>query len=261
METDGTTETTNTLLAGEIKLGVTSSTPTFCAYSGLLDFKGNPISDIRIVLATYDDAFQIMCPKNSDIKTIQDLKGKRVSLNTMGGGGYLTSVLLLGALGIDAANDIRPYYLTMSESASAVQEGSLDAFIYIGGPGASVGLEMAASNSGLKIISLSEEEIQTIMAEVPVLSPKQISVGTYPGVDYEIRTVGGATSLISTEAVPTEEVYEALKILCEHHDEFVSTNSQAAFSTAENTIISFPKGSIPLHSGAEKYFRELGLIK
>jgi len=257
--TVGAAETMNLMDTGECQVGGGTGSIVYFAYTGQGEWADyGPITNFGIMYATYPDYFHIIVPADSDINSLSDLEGKRLSINTMGNGANQTTLMYFEALGIEE-DWYQPYYLSTAESSAALQEGSIDAMIFIGGAGASAALELASTRTGMKLVPFSEEEIKILSEAVPVVIERTIPAGTYPGVDYDVQTVGGCTVLCANLDVPEEVVYQAVKALNEHHDEHVEAISVAEYSTPENTVSDW-KGVIPFHPGAERYFRELGLI-
>jgi len=255
----GSTENIELVHVGDAQLGGVPATTFYMAYEGEGgDWVDNAYHELRSVYASVPGYFQIMAPENSDINTIADLEGKRVAFGVRGSGGEDIVKFWFKCLGIDANSFLDINYISASDSVTAIQEGTLDAFVFTGGIGASVGLELAASPVGLKLISLSDEEVALLTANDPADHPQVIPAGSYPGVDYEVNTVGNSAVIVTTADIPDRAIYEMCRIIDEHYDEIADHNA-TAYSTAEHTVGDW-YGSLPMHPGAEQYFRDKGLI-
>ena len=258
--TKGTTENMKYIGSKEALIGAGGGSTAYQAYYGKGAWKGKPIKSLRVVYALYADAWQIFLPKNSPVNSLSDLKGKRVNLQIPGSGGYTINHTHLKTLGIDPKKEYKPSYFSTKEAVQAMKEGRIDAHLYAGGPRGSAGIELASSRVGLKLISLTDEEIKKIKAAEPDQMEVIVEAGSYPNVDYEVKTVGGMTALLAHEDVPEKVIYNIVKVLEEKHDELVKAIAIAKSSTAKNTVKAY-QGVIPFHPGAEKYFKEIGLIK
>lgn len=199
-----------------------------------------------------------MVPEGSEINSISDLEGKRVSFFLMGGTADITTGVIFEALGI---SNFQPRYLDGTDGLSALQDGSIDAMVYTGGLGPSVLMEMAASRNGMKILPFTQDEVHAIeAASEGILRGRTIPEGYYNGDDGEVLTVGSSVPICVSNDLPDEVVYQIVKTLEEHHDELADTLKAASYSTAANTVIDWGDSIIPIHPGAERYFRELGLM-
>lgn len=163
----------------------------------------------------------------------------------------------LDALGLSFA-DFDAKYLSVAESVNALKDGSIEGyFVGIGTP-SSAFIDLAMMPSGLKLISLSQEDIKKCHTKYNFLTETVIPANTYKGVDYETRGVGRWHFLVCRADFPEEAAYQIAKALTEHHKELMAVMVAAKYSTPENTL---KEAIIPLHPGAEKYFREKGFIK
>jgi len=184
--------------------------------------------------------------------SIYDFKGKKVSFGPKGGGSYELIRYVLDSLGLSFA-DFDAQYLSVAESIDAMKDGAIDAYaVAIGTPSAAF-LDLATMRGGMKLISLSPEDIRKAGAKYDFLSETIIPAGTYKGVDYEVRGVGRWHFMVARPDVPDEAAYQIAKALTEHHDDLVKIMPAAKQSTPENTV---KQAVIPVHPGAERYFRE-----
>ncbi|MFH1759488.1 MAG: TAXI family TRAP transporter solute-binding subunit, partial [bacterium] len=258
--TKGTTENMKYVGSKEAVIGAGGGSTAYQAYYGLGAWKGKPLKTLRVIYAMYPDAWQIYLPKNSTVNTLSDLKGKRVNLQTPGSGGYTINHTHLRSLGIDPKAEYKAFYLSTTEAIQALKEDRIDCTLFAGGPGGAAGIELANSRVGLKLISLTDEEIKKIRAVEPDQGEVIVDAGSYSGVDYDIKTVGGMTALLAHIDVPENVIYNIVKVLEENHGQLVKAISIAKSSTAKNTVKAYDN-VIPFHPGAVKYFKEIGLIK
>lgn len=260
ISTLGSSENINFIDSGDCQIASVGSVPGYCAWTGaeVADWAGNPVTSLRTVYAMYPDYFGITVSGESGIKTLADLSGKRVSFDQRGNGGSTASLMIMDALGIDIEKEYDAHFTSIAETMAAIQEGSLDAHCSFGGIPTTGVQELANSRIGAAFVQFTDEELETICEGVPLLRRATQPDGVYPGVPA-IDTVGSCTVLMASEDTPTEAIYEFVKILTEHHDELQEVTNAAAIADPENTIAYWAE-TIPLHSGAEQYFKELGLL-
>ena len=252
----GSSEDVNLLAANEIDAGICTRLVAASAARGEVDWEGRPVEGLRILNYMYADYFYICVSENSPYNSLSDLEGRRVNVGDKGGGIYTGAVQVLQALGIEESEYFNSYYLSVTEAASAVQDGSLDALFIYGSASNSSIMEMQASRSGLKIIGLTPEEIDTICENNPMFAPA-VMEDSYPGIP-QIETVGGAMCFLGTDRLPDEVVYELCRILDEYHDELVTITEYAADSTMENTAL-MENDIVPLADGTRAYLEDAGI--
>ena len=227
------------------------------AYTGQGPWAETGAIDFGIGYVCYPDYVQIITRGDADLHSLQDLEGKRISVNLKNSSSDLLAQIIFGTLGIS----YRPYYLDNTDSESALQEGTIDAFIQTGGLRASVCMEIAASKSGMGLIPFTPEEAELVAAATSnIYHTRVIPAGNYEGVDQETLTIGGSTALCFSSDLSEDVVYEIVKTLEEHHGELADAMSSAEFSSAANTVAEWGDTVVPLHPGAARYFQELGLL-
>jgi hypothetical protein len=211
-----------------------------------------PKYDHRALFAMYIGEWHWGARRDFPGNTIYDFKGKKVSFGPKGGGSYELVKYVLDALGLSFA-DFDAQYLSVAESVDAFKDGSIDGYVVALGTPSAAFLDLATTRGGIKLISLSPEDIQKARAKYDFLSETVIPPSTYNGVDYEVRGVGRWHFMVARPDFPEEAAYQIVKALTEHHNELVRIVAAARQSTAENSV---SHTVLPLHSGAERYFRE-----
>lgn len=254
--TTGSTENVNLIVSGEAPLGVGPASTVYNAINGTADWEGNPVTGIEFVYAYMPDYFYVALPENSSVETLADLKGMTVSIGETGSGNYTNAAAALEAMGY-SLDDFKLENLSYTDSASAIAEGWLDGYILYGSATTSAFSEMQAGPTGLKVVAVTEDEIETACVNNPVFIPR-VMEKSYPGID-PINTYGGTTALFAREDVPDEVTYEIAKIINEHVDELAEAFDLAEFSAIENSVDSV--SIVPTAGGTEQYMKELGLIQ
>lgn len=252
--TAGSGENLIRLKTGTLKIGLASNEWNWELYNGK---GGLPKYEHRALFAMYKGDWHWGCRKTFSGKTIYDFKGKKFSFGPKGGGSYGMIKYALDALGLKFT-DFDAKYLSVAESVDALKDGVIEGyFVGIGTP-SSAFLDLATMPSGLKLISLSPEDMKKCQDKYNFLTETVIPANTYKGVDYESRGVGRWHFMTCRADFPEEAAYQIVKALTEHHKELMAVMVAAKASTPENTV---RQAMIPLHPGAEKYFREKGYLK
>lgn len=252
--TAGSGENLVRIAKGALQIGLASNEWNWELYNGQ---GGLSKYEHRALFAMYKGDWHWGCRKTFPGNTIYDFKGKKVSFGPKGGGSYGMIKYALDALGLKFS-DFDAKYLSVAESVAALKDGVIDGyFVGIGTPSSGF-IDLAMMPSGLKLISLSPEDIRKCNQKYPFLTETVIPANTYKGVDYEVRGTGRWHFMVCRADFPEEAAYQIVQALTEQHKALVAVMAAAKFSTPENTI---REAVIPLHPGAEKYFREKGYLK
>lgn len=237
---------------GEIDLATVQNDAMAYAYEGN-EFYGNEVFDGFYAMGTlYPEAVQCVVAASSDILTIADLKGKNVSVGAQGSGTYMNAEQILAAGGL-TMEDINPQYLSFAESATAFQDGQIDAaFLTSGVPNTAI-VEITTKQP-VRVLAPSEEEWQFLNENYKFYVPYTIPAGTYDGMTEDASVPAVMATLIVSRDADEELVYELTKVLFEKTDEL--THAKKAEISAEAAVNGVPT---PFHSGAARYFAELGL--
>jgi TRAP transporter TAXI family solute receptor len=224
-------------------------------------FKGNaeagfPSSRdrLRMVAALFPNYLHLVALKSSNIRSVPDLKGKRVSVGASRSGNELNARVLLGAAGMSYADLRRVDYLPYNDAVALMRDGQLDAIIVSAGLGVKAVAELASA------IPVDIVPIQTdlIAKSGGVFSPVTIPAGTYAGQSHDVHTAALINYLVAHSDVPDALVHDAVKALYDSLPELRSSHVAARDIARERALASRP---IALHPGAVRYFREFGLMK
>ena len=255
---NGSVANINGILGGSFEAGFTQSDVAFWAYSGTGTFDGKPkAQDLRLIATLYPESIHLVARKGSGIKNVADLKGKRVSMDEPGSGTLVDVRLILGAYGM-TDKDIKAEYLKPNQAGDKLKDGGLDAFFFVGGAPAGIA-ELASSGAGIEIVSMVGPEIDALRAKQEFFTPDTIAANTYQNVG-EVKTISVNAQLVSSAKVPEAVVYEVTKALYSDATRKTLDNGHAKgkLITRDNAI----KGAgIPFHPGAEKFYKEIGLLK
>lgn len=202
--------------------------------------------------ALYDETIQIVVAADSNIQSVADLKGKRVSVGSPGSGTELNAQQILEAYGL-TFEDVQLQRLSFADSAKAIQDGKLDAAFQTAGTPTAAITELAVT-TGVKIIPIDADKIDAIIAKYPFYVKTTIPANTYQTVPDEVETVSVKSMLVIRADLSEELVYKVSKAIFENIDQL--GHAKAKEIKVENALDGV---SIPVHPGAKKYFAEKGV--
>lgn len=226
------------------------------AYNGKGHYEGNPQKFLRALAPLYPEAIHILVAKESGIRSLADLKGKRVSVGAVGGSTMLTARQIFRLAGLDPDADVKSENLGHAETVAAFSDKRIDASVTIGALGIASVVE--TTTLGLvDILDIPDDIVAKIVEETPYFAPLSIPAGTYKGQDNPVKTFSSPNILAVHEKVDDETAYEMTKQLFQHKADLVAVSARMdAMDPSQISII-----RIPLHPGAEKYYRETGALK
>ncbi len=238
---------------GDSDLALALADTVYQAHNGTGDFEGRQLDNIRALASAYPNAVQLVSLADSGVETLQDLKGKRVSVGAPGSGTELNARALLEANGI-SYDDFDPRRLNFNETADAIRDGDIEAGFWSVGPPTSSILNLATTRD-IHLIPLSDEEVANAREAEPVFAPYELRAGLYDGMEEAVQTIGIPNVLAVSSEMDEEMAYQITRILFEHTDELIAVHPAANDTTVEFSIDSTP---IPFHDGALRYYEEIG---
>jgi len=252
--TGGTVANLQLMKSGEAQMA-TVDLNAHDAYWGTGKYSEEKMPWIRALTPLYPEYIHLMVAKDSDIKSVFDLKGKKISVGAVASGTEVSSKQLLAALGM-TFDDIKPRRLGVGETAQAFKDRQIDAAIMAGGLGMSGVIEVTSLGL-IKFIPMPDEILTKLKAEYPYWMSLVIPAGYYPGQTEEIKQYGDWNFTIIHEDVPEDIVYNIVKALFENREELILTKEKMSNMKIEN----ISNMSIPLHPGAKRYYIEKGYEK
>ena len=255
LTSDGSKANVESLEDGLAELGFCQSDVMAYAYEGKNLFDGMPFESFSTVAALYDEQVQIVTC-NPEIKTVADLKGKRVSIGAPNSGVYFNAIDILGAYDI-TEKDITPTYQSFGDSADSLKNDQIDAaFIVAGAPTTAV-TDLSTSKTAY-LVALDDEHVAKLLELSPYYVKAVIPANTYPGQAEDITTVAVSAVILAANTVSEDDVYKFVK------DVFDSAKDGTTASThAKYAELNVEKGAaittVPYHPGAAKFFEEEGI--
>lgn len=256
---NGSLANINAIGAGQFEAGLTQADVAYWAWSGTGLFEGRPkIDSIRFVANLYPESVQIVVRRGSGIRSVADLKGKRVSLDEPGSGTLIDARIVLAAYGL-TDRDLRPEYLKMGPAADRMRDGALDAFFTVGGWPTGAIAELASSQGGIDLLPVDGEAAQRLLKQYSFFAPDVIPADAYKG-SAETKTIAVGAQLVTNARIPDALVYEITKAMWND-----ATRRMLDAGHAKGRMIrretALDGAGIPLHPGAERFYREAGLLK
>lgn len=254
--TAGGVENLRLLKQKEIDVGMVGTSTAFYAYDGIEVFKDEKIDTIRGLAVLYPQPVQIVVAKDSPVQSFHDLVGKKVGVGPPASGDEAVFRELMSVAGY-TYDDFEPQYISFSEQSSAFKDRQLDAMTFTAGVPTS-GILDVASVKDVRLIPLDGELRENLLKKFPYYTKGIIPKGTYPGQDTDVETIIMPAYLVCSSDLSDEHVYAMLSALYENLDELAKAHAQGKNITLEGAL---QGSSIPLHPGAEKFYREKGLLK
>ncbi|MBF9030564.1 TAXI family TRAP transporter solute-binding subunit [Rhodobacterales bacterium HKCCE3408] len=251
--TGASVENMGLVATGDADLAIGLADTVAQAYSGTGRFEGQQLPMIRAVGSLYANMVQIVALESSGITSLEDLRGRRVSVGAPGSGTEVNADAILQANGI-TYDDIEEQRLNFNETADALANGDIDAgFWSVGAPTSSI-LNLATTND-IVIIQLTEEELAAAAAADPTFAITTLAGGNYNGVDEDITVLGIPNVLVASSEMSDDLAYAITRAMFENIADLQAVHPAANETTVEFTMSATP---IPLHPGALRYYEEIG---
>ena len=257
--TSGSLGNVNGIVGGAMESGFSQSDVATWAQKGTGIFEGKPnVPGLRMIANLYPESLHIVVKKGSGYKSVADLKGKRVALDEPGSGTLINARLVLAAYGLKES-DIRPEYIKPNQAGDKMKDGSLDAFFFTGGAPAGAIAELATSGSGIELLPIDGPQADSLRASSPFFAVDSIAAETYKGV-AAVKTLAVGAQWVTSDKADTETVYQITKSLFSEATQktLAAGHAKGKFITLKNAVQGV---GIPYHAGAEKYYREAGVLK
>jgi uncharacterized protein len=254
--TKASAENLNLLQAGRGEIAFTLGDALSDAWKGNEEagFK-TPLKKLRGVAGIYSNYIQLVASADSGIKTLADLKGKRVSVGAPKSGTEINARAILKGAGLTYKDLGKVEYLPFGESVELMKNRQIDATLISAGLGVSAIRDLATSVK-MVVVPIPADVVARI--NDPAYIAGVIPANTYEGQTASVATVAIENFLVTHAGVPTDTVYKMVKSMYENLDQMVASHTAAKAIKREEGPKHMP---VPLHPGAEKYYREVGLIK
>lgn len=255
--TGGSVFNANALKRGDLELAIVQSDFQAAAYEGVDPFEG-AFPEMRSLFSLYGEPAQIMVRADAGIDSFADLVGKRVNVGDPGSGTRAMVDLILPYTGLSIDDFALVSELASAEQASALCDNRIDAAFWAAAmPNGST--QEATATCGVKVLAIDEPWLEEFLAANSSYSRDMVPAGLYPGVDEGIPTFGARATVVTRADLSDDAAYEIVKSVFEALDEFKQLHP--ALANLQPEFMATGALTAPLHPGAEKYYREIGLLQ
>jgi TRAP transporter TAXI family solute receptor len=253
----GSVDNVNAIISGLRNSGFAQSDVAYWAYTGTGTMEGKePAKDLRTIAALFQEHIHLVALKKSNINSVKDLKGKRVSLDEPGSGTYVDAKLILESNGL-STSDVKAEALKGKAATDALRNGKVDAIFVVAGFPTGAIVELASAVD-IKLVPIDGAGAKALTSKYGFFSQSPIPSGTYEGVD-EVNTVAVGAQWFTSAKEDNELIYQITKALWNKESRKLMDVGHAKGKTiTPDTALSGV--GVPLHPGAEKFYKEAGLI-
>lgn len=257
--TGGSVANINAILAGDMVMGISQADSMFHAYQGQGEWRDKgPQTALRVVCSLHAEAITVVVAEASGIQALTDVRGKTINIGNPGSGQRQNALDIFQSLGIDPERDFRAEGLKASEAPKILQDGQIDGFFYtVGHPAAAI-LEATSGRRPVRFVPIDGKA--DFLEKFPYYVPVAIPVACYPNAvnREDVPTIGMLATLVTSAAVDEETVYQLTKGIFENLDRIRERHE--AFRGLDARNMAGQGAIIPRHPGAERYYREAGLL-
>jgi len=255
--TSGSVDNCKLVQSGKGDMAIIMADIGYDALKGIGRFKAPGAIPLRTLAVVYPNYMHFVTVEGSGIKSVSNLKGRRVSTGSPGSGTEVKTLRVLESYGIDGEKDIKRDRLGVAESAGALKDRKIDAFTWDGGLPTAAVLDLAATPGiKIKVLDNADHLDKLIQKYGPVYFKLSIPKAIYPGMEADVQVVVVANLLVCHEKMDAGLVYNIVKALLEHQPDLVAVHKEAMNFTLAKAAVG---SSIPFHAGATKYYQEKGI--
>lgn len=254
----GSVDNVNAIISGLRNSGFAQSDVAYWAYTGTGTMEGKePAADLRTIAALFEEHIHLVALKDSGINSVADLKGKRVSLDEPGSGTYVDANLILEANGL-SADDLTAEALKGNAASEALRNKKIDAYFVVAGYPTGSLVELASA-AEIKLVPIDGDGAAALADKNGFFSQSEIPADTYEGVDA-VNTVAVGAQWYTSAKEDDELIYNITKALWNDESRKLLDVGHAKGKTITPDTALAGIG-VPLHAGAEKFYKEAGLLK
>ena len=240
----------NMLKDGSVDIAFIQNDIAYYAANGKEMFKDNKVENIRGIAALYPETVQFVTTADKGIKSIADLKGKKVAVGASGSGAEANARQILGAYGL-TYDDIDVQYLSFGEAADALKDGNVDVGVVVAGfPTAAI--QDLAANKSAALVNIDAEHVDKLKKQYPYFTEITVPKGTYPGQEEDVSTVAVKCVIVTTDKLSDDLGEQIVKAIYEHLDRMKAAHAVGKYITKDTALEGM---SVKMNAGAEKYLK------
>ena len=256
VSSDGSKANIQSVDVGDYQLGTVQSDVMAYAWDGVRSFKDEgKITTFRTIAGLYAEAVQLVTT-DPNIKSVKDLKGKKVSIGAPASGVYFNAIDVLEAAGL-TEKDIQAQYQDFGQSADALKDGKIDAAFIVAGAATPAIDELCMTNKNARLVPIDGDIAKALMAKNKFYSVYEIPANSYKNQTAAVLTVTVKATLIVSADASEEDVYNLTKTIFDNIEDIKVKHAKGAELSLENATEGL--SVVPFHAGAAKYFKEKGI--
>lgn len=241
----------NLIKDGKVELALVQNDIAYYAVTGTEMFKDKKVANMKGVATLYNETIQIVTLAGKNIKTVVDLKGKRVAVGSLGSGTEANARQIMEIFGLTFA-DIKPQYLSFSEAANGLKDDNIDAaFVTAGAPTAAI--RDIAAQGKISLIPVPVDKAEALIKKYPFYAKQTITMNTYPNINADVDTVAVKAMLVMSDKVNEATAFNMTKAIYSNLDRMKAAHALGAHIQKATALEGMP---ITVHAGADKYFKE-----
>lgn len=256
--TNGSVANVNAIVGGSLESGFSQADVNTWAFTGTGIYEGKPkVEELRAIANLYAESVHVVVKKGLNLKSLADLKGRKVSIDEPGSGTLVNARAILAAFGV-TERDIKPEYLKPAQAAEKLKDGAVDAFFSTTGYPQGAIAELAAT-AGIELLPIDGAVREKILAQYKFFATDKIPDEAYKGVKG-VETISVGAQWVTSAKADAGLVYEITKALWSDKTRQALDSGHAKGKSIRKETALLGVG-IPLHAGAEKFYKEAGLVK
>ena len=254
-ETKGYVANIKLMQRDELEISMATSLSSYQAYAGTGPYEGSEKGEILSWMAIAPVAMHVITLKDGPVQSLEDLKGKRVGMGQPGGVSMLDADAMMTTLGLTPDDDFKPFRIRLGGMADGLADGNLDAALWNGSFPLPPVVKLTAGRE-VQLIPISDAFYDKMHAEYPPYFRLSIPADTYKGIAEDTPTFGLANGMVLSKDVPEDIVYEMTKAIFENLEDLKAVHPAFGRVSKDTVLNGF---GAPLHPGALKYYREIGV--
>lgn len=255
--TNGSVHNINSVESGEFNFAISQSDTINYAINSKKSFKNKKIEKLRSVISIYPELLTFIVSKKSNIKTIEDVIGKRINIGNSNSGSYVTTEELFDEFNIKKDSLKLSTGLNAEDTADALRDNRIDGFSFVVGHPAQNIID-SANSLPISILPIKGKRIDKFLEKNKHFSKAIIPANLYKGISKPIETIGIKAVIITSSDVSEKLVYNFVKIIFENFDEFKKSHLVYKNITKKSLLEGL---GAQQHKGAKKYFKEINFLK
>lgn len=259
VSSNGSVANINAIAGGTLESGFSQSDVATWAYTGTgIWADREPVTDLRAIASLYPETIHLVASAASGIDSVDDLAGKTVSLDEPGSGTLVDAQIILAAYGLTEA-DINAEYLKPDQAGERMRDGAMDAFFFVGGFPAGAIAELASQHE-IVLVPITGPEAEAVIGEYGFFAQNTVPAGTYEGQTADVTSLAVGAQWVTSANQPEDLIYQITAALWNDNSRrLLDAGHQKGREITPETALDGI--GIPLHPGAERFYREAGLLQ